>query len=234
MMRSAAKILVDQLVIQGIDTVFCVPGESFLAVLDALVDEPRIRLITCRHEGGAAMMAEAWGKLTGRPGIVFASRAPGTTNASAGLHIAAQDSTPMILFIGQNPRDVMEREAFQEVAQARGRPLLIALRVPESILVCTFDGIDIETWVREQLVDILITGCGASDVDVPAYRRLAEGTSVKIYPSWDVYHPTDGYRQPPVEYWRGLVPWGAGANLLKPALSTGVLWSEPKPPSLRL
>lgn len=118
-MRSAAKILVDQLVIQGIDTVFCVPGESFLAVLDALVDEPRIRLITCRHEGGAAMMAEAWGKLTGRPGIVFASRAPGTTNASAGLHIAAQDSTPMILFIGQNPRDVMEREAFQEVDYRR-------------------------------------------------------------------------------------------------------------------
>ena len=115
MMRSAAKILVDQLVIQGVDTVFCVPGESFLAVLDALVDEPRIRLVTCRHEGGAAMMAEAWGKLTGRPGVVFASRAPGTTNASAGLHIAAQDSTPMILFIGQNPRNVMGREAFQEV-----------------------------------------------------------------------------------------------------------------------
>jgi acetolactate synthase-1/2/3 large subunit len=117
--RTAARILVDQLVIQGIDTVFCVPGESFLAVLDALVDEPRIRLVTCRHEGGAAMMAEAWGKLTRRPGVVFASRAPGTTNASAGLHIASQDSTPMILFIGQNPRDVMEREAFQEVDYRR-------------------------------------------------------------------------------------------------------------------
>ncbi len=117
--RTAARILVDQLVIQGVDTVFCVPGESFLAVLDALCDAPQIRLVTCRHEGGAAMMAEAHGKLTGRPGVVFASRAPGTTNASAGLHVASQDSTPMILFIGQNPRGVLEREAFQEVDYRR-------------------------------------------------------------------------------------------------------------------
>ncbi|KMK65173.1 thiamine pyrophosphate-binding protein [Puniceibacterium sp. IMCC21224] len=117
--RTAARILVDQLVIQGVDTIFCVPGESFLAVLDALVDAPQIRLVTCRHEGAASMMAEAHGKLTGRPGVVFASRGPGTTNASSGLHVAIQDSTPYILFIGQNPRDVMEREAFQEVDYRR-------------------------------------------------------------------------------------------------------------------
>ncbi|WP_146591031.1 thiamine pyrophosphate-binding protein [Puniceibacterium confluentis] len=117
--RTAARILVDQLVIQGVDTIFCVPGESFLAVLDALVDVPQIRLVTCRHEGAASMMAEAHGKLTGRPGVVFASRGPGTTNASSGLHVAIQDSTPYILFIGQNPRDVMEREAFQEVDYRR-------------------------------------------------------------------------------------------------------------------
>lgn len=117
--RSAARILVDQLVIQGVDRVFCVPGESFLAVLDALCDTPEIELVTCRHEGGAAMMAEAYGKLTGRPGVVFCSRGPGATNASSGLHVAFQDSTPFIMFIGQNPRDVLTREGFQEVDYRR-------------------------------------------------------------------------------------------------------------------
>lgn len=117
--RTAARILVDQLVIQGIDRVFCVPGESFLAVLDALHDTPEIELVTCRHEGGASMMAEAYGKLTGRPGIVFCSRGPGATNASSGLHVAFQDSTPMIMFIGQNPRDITEREGFQEIDYRR-------------------------------------------------------------------------------------------------------------------
>ncbi|WP_417720783.1 thiamine pyrophosphate-binding protein [Salipiger sp.] len=138
--RTAARILVDQLVIQGVTTVFCVPGESFLAVLDALCDEPSIRLVTCRHEGGAAMMAEAWGKLTGRPGVVFASRAPGTTNASAGLHIAAQDSTPMILFIGQNARNVMEREAFQEVDYRRmlGEQAKMVVQVDEAARMSEF------------------------------------------------------------------------------------------------
>ena len=118
-LRTAARILVDQLVIQGVDRVFCVPGESFLAVLDALCDTPEIELVTCRHEGGAAMMAEAYGKLTGRPGVVFCSRGPGATNASSGLHVAFQDSTPLIMFIGQNPRDVLTREGFQEVDYRR-------------------------------------------------------------------------------------------------------------------
>jgi len=113
--RSAARILVDQLVLQGVERVFCVPGESFLAVLDALHETPEIELVTCRHEGGAAMMAEAYGKITGRPGVVFCSRGPGASNASSGLHVALQDSTPMLMFIGQNPRDVLGREAFQEV-----------------------------------------------------------------------------------------------------------------------
>ncbi|OCX66263.1 thiamine pyrophosphate-binding protein [Thioclava sp. SK-1] len=114
MTRTAAQILVDQLVIQGVNRVFCVPGESFLAVLDALYDSG-IQIVTCRHEGGAAMMAEAYGKLTRRPGVLFCSRGPGATNASSGLHVAIQDSTPMIMFIGQNPRHVMTREGFQEV-----------------------------------------------------------------------------------------------------------------------
>jgi acetolactate synthase-1/2/3 large subunit len=117
--RTAARILVDQLVLQGVDRVFCVPGESFLAVLDALHDSPEIELVTCRHEGGAAMMAEAYGKLTGRPGVVFCSRGPGATNASSGLHVAFQDSTPMLMFIGQNPRDVITREGFQEIDYRR-------------------------------------------------------------------------------------------------------------------
>ena len=117
--RTAARILVDQLVIQGVDRVFCVPGESFLAVLDALYDTPSIELVTCRHEGGASMMAEAYAKVTGRPGVIFCSRGPGATNASSGLHVAFQDSTPLIMFIGQNPRDVLTREGFQEVDYRR-------------------------------------------------------------------------------------------------------------------
>ena len=99
-MRTGAQLLVDALRIQGVDTVFCVPGESFLAVLDALRDaKDEIRLIVCRHEGAAANMAEAYGKLTGTPGICMVSRGPGATHASIGVHTAKQDSTPMILSI---------------------------------------------------------------------------------------------------------------------------------------
>jgi acetolactate synthase I/II/III large subunit len=114
-LRTGARILVDQFNVHGADTIFCVPGESYLAVLDALYDAPQIRVITARQEGGAAMMAEAYGKLTGRPGIVMVTRGPGACNASAGVHIAKQDSTPLILLIGQVRRDAAEREAFQEV-----------------------------------------------------------------------------------------------------------------------
>jgi acetolactate synthase-1/2/3 large subunit len=112
--RTAARILVDQLIAQGVDRATCVPGESYLQVLDALIDSD-IDLLTCRAEGGAAMMAEAYGKLTGRPGICFVTRGPGATNASPGLHIAMQDSTPMILFVGQIERGMRGREAFQEL-----------------------------------------------------------------------------------------------------------------------
>ncbi len=115
-LRTGGRILVDALKIHGVDRAFCVPGESYLAVLDALHDaRDAIELITCRQEGGAANMAEAYGKLTGRPGICFVTRGPGATNASIGVHTAFQDSTPMILFIGQVARGQVEREAFQEV-----------------------------------------------------------------------------------------------------------------------
>ncbi|MFA7281156.1 MAG: thiamine pyrophosphate-binding protein [Sterolibacterium sp.] len=112
--RNGARILVDQLIAQEVGHVFCVPGESFLAVLDALHDSS-IALTVCRQEGGAAMMAEAQGKLTGRPGICFVTRGPGATNAAAGVHIAQQDSTPLILFVGQVARSMRWREAFQEL-----------------------------------------------------------------------------------------------------------------------
>ena len=113
-LRTGGQILVDQLAIHGVDMAFGVPGESYLAVLDALHDS-QIRFIICRQEGGSAMMAEAYGKLTGRPGIAMVTRGPGATNASAGVHIAAQDSTPMILFVGQVARSMRDREAFQEI-----------------------------------------------------------------------------------------------------------------------
>ncbi len=113
-MRTGGRILVDQLLRQGVERATCVPGESYLAVLDALHDAA-IDLVVCRNEGGAAMMAEAYGKLTGRPGICFVTRGPGATNASHGVHIAMQDSTPMILFVGQVERAMREREAFQEL-----------------------------------------------------------------------------------------------------------------------
>jgi acetolactate synthase I/II/III large subunit len=112
--RSAAEVLVDQLILNGVRHVFCVPGESYLAVLDAFHDRD-LTVTVCRQEGGAAMMAEAIGKATGRPGICFVTRGPGATNASPGIHIAQQDSTPMIVFVGQVARDMREREAFQEL-----------------------------------------------------------------------------------------------------------------------
>ena len=96
--RTGGQILVDALVAQGVDHVFCVPGESYLAALDAFHDAP-VEITVCRQEGGAAMMAEAYGKLTGRPGICFVTRGPGITNASPGIHIADQDSTPVIVFV---------------------------------------------------------------------------------------------------------------------------------------
>ncbi|MBN8932739.1 MAG: thiamine pyrophosphate-binding protein, partial [Rhizobium pusense] len=118
MKRTGGQLIVEALKANGVSRVSCVPGESYLAVLDALY-ESGIETVVCRQEGGAAMMADTWGRLTGEPGICMVTRGPGATNASAGLHIARQDSIPMILFIGQVQRDAREREAFQEVEYRR-------------------------------------------------------------------------------------------------------------------
>jgi acetolactate synthase-1/2/3 large subunit len=172
--RHGGKLLVDQLAVHGADTVFSVPGESFLALLDGLYESP-IRLITCRHEGGAANMADAYGKLTGRPGIAVVTRGPGATHASVGVHTAFQDSTPLILFVGQVASDQEEREAFQEIdyrrmfgpmakwvaqidradripeyvarafsAACAGRPGPVVLALPEDMLASESDAMDVE------------------------------------------------------------------------------------------
>jgi acetolactate synthase-1/2/3 large subunit len=130
--RTGARILVDQLVVHGVEIAFCVPGESYIAVLDALRDAP-IRLVVARHEAGAANMAEAYGKLTGRPGICFVTRAPGATHAATGVYTAFQDSTPLILFVGQVPLEHRGREAFQELdyGEVFGAMTKLALEVED-------------------------------------------------------------------------------------------------------
>jgi acetolactate synthase-1/2/3 large subunit len=174
--RAGGQILVDQLVIHGVDTAFGVPGESYLALLDALHDAP-IRLVTCRMEAGAANMAEAYGKLTGRPGVCLVTRGPGATHACAGIHTARQDSTPMLLIIGQVERAHSGREAFQEVDFAAmfaplakwaaqvddparipelvsrafhvacsGRPGPVVLAFPEDVLAEVAEAVDVEPY----------------------------------------------------------------------------------------
>ncbi len=139
-LRTGGQVLVDQLLIHGADMAFCVPGESYLEVLDALYDvRGRFRLINARHEAGAANMAEAYGKLTGKPGIAMVTRGPGACHASVGVHTAFQDSTPMILLIGQVGRDMMDREAFQEIDYRKmfepvakwAAQIDVAARIPE-------------------------------------------------------------------------------------------------------
>jgi len=170
--RHGGKLLVDQLRVHGTEIVFCVPGESFLAVLDGLYDAD-VRLITCRHESAAANMAEAYGKLTGRPGVCIVTRGPGATHASVGVHTAFQDSTPLLLLVGQVASDQEEREAFQEIDYRRmfgpmakwvaqidrtdripeylarayatacsGRPGPVVLALPEDMLSCESDVAD--------------------------------------------------------------------------------------------
>ena len=114
-MHHGGEILIHHLEIEGCDTVYCVPGESYLAALDGLHDTNRIQTVVCRQEGGASMMAEAYGKLSGKPGVCFVTRGPGAANAMSGIHIAYQDSTPMILFVGMPPGQFRDREAFQEI-----------------------------------------------------------------------------------------------------------------------
>src|SRR6058998_113636 len=118
--RHGGRILADALVAQGAKLAFGVPGESYLPVLDGLHDvREQLAFIVCRQEGGASYMAEAYGKLTGEPGVLFVTRGPGATNGAIGVHTGFQDSTPMVVFIGQVPNDFAEREAFQEVDYRR-------------------------------------------------------------------------------------------------------------------
>ena len=117
--KLGGHVLVDSLRAHGVEMVFGVPGESYLAVLDGLQDANSIQTIICRQEGGATMMAEAYGKMTGKPGVCLVTRGPGATNASAGVHIAMQDSTPLVLLVGQVGRSMMDREAFQEIDYRR-------------------------------------------------------------------------------------------------------------------
>src|SRR3954463_7754216 len=112
--RTGGEILIDQLFNHGVQNEFCVPCERYIAALNTFYDRP-IKLTVCRQEGGATMMAEAVGKATGRPGVSFVTRGPGATNASPGIHIARQDSTPLIVFVGQVAREMRDREAFQEL-----------------------------------------------------------------------------------------------------------------------
>ena len=116
---NGGQILANALVRQGVDIAFGVPGESFLPLLNGLVDHPHFRFITCRQEGGAAYMAEAYAKLTGQPGVLMVTRGPGASNAMIGMHTAYQDSTPMVLLVGQVGTDMVEREAFQEIDYRR-------------------------------------------------------------------------------------------------------------------
>ncbi|WP_420349292.1 thiamine pyrophosphate-binding protein [Pelagibius sp.] len=195
--RHGGQILVDQLRIQGVERVFCIPGESFLAALDGL-HQSQIQTVVCRQEGGAAMMAEAHGKLTGKPGVAFVTRGPGATNASAGIHIAFQDSTPMVLFVGQVARDQRDREAFQEVdyrrmfaplakwvaeievteripeyvsqafhVAASGRPGPVVLALPEDMLSAQA--------VTADALPASLPGGGASQADVEAVLEALQG-----------------------------------------------------------
>jgi len=118
--RTGGELVVASLLAQGATHAFGVPGESYLAILDALHDvQERLRFIVCRHEGGAAYMGEAYGKLTGRPGVVLVTRGPGASNAAIGIHVAAQDSTPLVVLVGQVGTDALDREAFQEIDYRR-------------------------------------------------------------------------------------------------------------------
>ena len=196
-MRHGGKVLIDQLRIQGVKRVFCIPGESYLAALDGLF-ESGIETIVGRHEGGVSMMAEAYGKLTGRPGVAFVTRGPGATNACSGIHVAFQDSTPLILLVGQVASDQRDREAFQEIEYRKmfeplakwvaeidradripeyiarafsvacsGRPGPVVLAIPEDILAANCEVLDAKPVVE-------VTQGADVNVVKKIVRRIAE------------------------------------------------------------
>ena len=184
--RNGGQILVDALRIHGVERAFCVPGESYLAALDALYDaRDTIELIVCRQEGGAAYMAEAYGKLTGKPGICFVTRGPGASNAAVGVHTAFQDSTPMILFVGQVARDQVEREAFQEIDYRRMYGQMAkwvvqiddAARIPELVSQAFHRAVNgrpgpvVVALPEDMLTDRVDVS------DVPAYKRVEASPS---------------------------------------------------------
>ncbi|MGH3132746.1 MAG: thiamine pyrophosphate-binding protein [Gaiellaceae bacterium] len=197
MSRSGGRILADQLELNGAELAFCLPGESFLPLLDAFYDSP-VRLVTCRHEQGAANAAEAYGKLTGRPGICIVTRGPGSTQAAVGVHTAKQDSTPMILLVGHVPRAFEGREAWQELDYARvfggiakaawhvdradripehvgrafslalsGRPGPVVLALPEDVLAEEADAVD--------AAPVEIARAAPREEDVHRLRELLDG-----------------------------------------------------------
>jgi acetolactate synthase-1/2/3 large subunit len=202
MSRTGGQVLVDQLELHGVELVFGVPGESYLAVLDALIESP-IRYVTTRHEVGAANMADAYGKLTGRPGVCMVTRGPGATHASGGVHTSYQDSTPLLLLIGQVTRGDMERDAFQEidyrhmfgpmakwvaqiddasripelVARAfhvatSGRPGPVVLALPEDMLVDEVDVGDAVAYTASQ--------AAPTSEELAAVRELLSGASAPL------------------------------------------------------
>lgn len=189
--RSGGQILVDALRIHGVERVFCVPGESYLAALDAFHDvQDEIDLIVCRQEGGASYMADAYGKLTGKPGICFVTRGPGATNASIGVHTAFQDSTPMLLFIGQVASDQVEREAFQEIDYRRMFGQMAkwvvqiddAARIPELVSQAFHRAINGRPGpVVVALPEDMLTSHASID-DAPAYK------AVEIHPGREQLH----------------------------------------------
>ncbi len=158
--KTGGQLLVDALKTHGVRQAFCLPGESYLAVLDALYDAPEIELTVCRHEGAAAMMADAHGKLSGRAGVCLVTRAPGATNASAGLHIAFQDSTPLLLLIGQVGRQAVE------IARTHGNGWMATLlRKPGEKYEVTYGRVPLEevansertfpaAWLAESRIDV--------------------------------------------------------------------------------
>ena len=202
-MRTGGRLVVDQLVVHGADVAFGVPGESYLAVLDALHDAP-LRFVTCRHEVGAANMADAYGKLTGRPGICMVTRGPGATHAAGGIHTAYQDSTPLILLVGQVARGMMGREAFQEIdyrhmfgpmakwveqiddpgripellsrafhVATAGRPGPVVLALPEDMLVEQSDVADARPYEQARIEPSPTAVAGARSLLEGAERPLA-------------------------------------------------------------